>query len=84
MIQGKTETFEEMVMRDYGNITGIVVLKNGETLYENYFNKCTANSRIHVYSVTKSIVSILMGIAMDKGCIKNHRLHVYPPLSSPV
>lgn len=71
MIQGKTETFEEMVMRDYGNITGIVVLKNGETLYENYFNECTANSRIHVYSVTKSIISILMGIAMDKGCIKN-------------
>lgn len=37
-------------MRDYGNITGIVILKNGETLHENYFNECTANSRIHVYS----------------------------------
>lgn len=71
MIQEKTEMFEKVVMRDYGNIAGIVVLKNGETLYENYFNGCTINSRIHVYSVTKSIISILIGIAMDKGYIKN-------------
>lgn len=70
MIQGKTETLEKAVMRDYGNVAGIVVLKDGETLYENYFNECDANSRIHVYSVTKSIISILIGIAMDKGYIK--------------
>lgn len=70
MIQGKTETLEKAVMRDYGNIAGIVVLKDGETLYEKYFNECDANSRIHVYSVTKSIISILIGIAMDKGYIK--------------
>lgn len=71
MMQEKIETFEKVVMRDYGNIAGIVVLKDGETLYEHYFNECTANSRIHVYSVTKSIISILIGIAMDKGYIKD-------------
>lgn len=71
MIQGKIETFEKAIVRDYGNIAGIVVLKDGKTLYENYFNGCTANSRIHIYSVTKSIISILVGIAVDKGCIKN-------------
>lgn len=71
MTQEKIETFEKVVMRDYGNIAGIVVLKDGETLYEHYFNECTANSRIHVYSVTKSIISILIGIAMDKGYIKD-------------
>lgn len=71
MIQEKLETLEKVVMRDYGNIAGIVVLKNGEILYEKYFNGCTVNSRIHVYSVTKSIISILIGIAMDKGYIKN-------------
>lgn len=71
MIQEKLETLEKVVMRDYGNIAGIIVLKNGETLYENYFNGCTVNSQIHVYSVTKSIISILIGIAMDKGYIKN-------------
>ncbi len=65
MIQ-EQETFEKVVMRDYGNITGIVVCKDGEKVYENYFNECTANSRIHIYSVTKSIISILIGITMDK------------------
>lgn len=70
MIQ-EQETFEKVIMRDYGNITGIVVCKDGETVYENYFNECTANSRIHIYSVTKSIISILIGITMDKGYIKN-------------
>ena len=34
MIQGETETFEKMIMRDYGNIAGIVVVKDGETIYE--------------------------------------------------
>lgn len=38
---------------------------------EKYFNGCTANSRVHVYSVTKSVISILIGIALDKGYIKN-------------
>lgn len=71
MIQGETETFEKMIMRDYGNIAGIVVVKDGETIYEKYFNECTADSRIHIYSVTKSIISILIGIAMDIGHIKN-------------
>ena len=71
MNQEKIETFEKAVMRDYGNIAGIVVLKNSRTLYENYFNECNANSRIHIYSVTKSIISILTGIAIDKGYIKN-------------
>lgn len=70
MIQ-EQETFEKVIMRDYGNITGIVVFKDGETVYENYFNECTANSRIHIYSVTKSIISILIGITMDKGYIRN-------------
>jgi CubicO group peptidase (beta-lactamase class C family) len=60
-----------MINHDYRNITGIVVRKDGKIQYENYFNECTAASRIHVYSVTKSIISILIGIAIDKGYIKS-------------
>lgn len=71
MIQGKLETFEKAVMRDHGNIAGIVVLKDGETLYKSYFNECNVNSRLHIYSVTKSVISILIGIALDKGYIKS-------------
>lgn len=71
MNQEKVTELEKKINNDYSNIAGMVVLKDGKTLYENYFNDCTATSRIHVYSVTKSIISILIGIAMDKGYIKS-------------
>lgn len=67
----KVTELEKKINNDYSNIAGMVVLKDGKTLYENYFNECTATSRIHVYSVTKSIISILIGIAIDKGYIKS-------------
>lgn len=71
MEQEKLTALEEKINRDYSNITGLVIQKNGKTLYEKYFNECTSDSRIHVYSVTKSILSVLIGIAMDKGYIKS-------------
>ncbi|GMQ62137.1 serine hydrolase domain-containing protein [Vallitalea maricola] len=71
MNQEKITELENKINNDYSNITGMVVLKNGKTVYENYFNECNDTSRIHVYSVTKSIISILIGIAVDKGYIKS-------------
>ncbi|RDU24907.1 serine hydrolase domain-containing protein [Anaerosacchariphilus polymeriproducens] len=62
---------EKIINRSYNNIGGIIVLKNGKTVYEKYFNECTAASSFHVFSVTKSIISILIGIAIDKGNIKS-------------
>ncbi len=67
--QQDMKELEAIINKDYGNTAGIVVLKDGEMQYEQYFNGCTAESRVHIYSVTKSIVSILIGIAMDKGFI---------------
>lgn len=71
MNQEKLTALEEAINRDYSNTAGIVVLKNGRTVYENYFNNCTSASPIHVFSVTKSIISILTGIAIDKGYIRS-------------
>lgn len=71
MNQEKLVELEKRINNDYNNIAGMIVLKEGKTLYENYFNECTATSRIHIYSVAKSIVSILIGIAIDKGYIKS-------------
>ena len=69
--QKKIIRLEETINSDYNNIAGIVVLKNGKILYENYFNECTGTDAIHVFSVTKSIISILIGIAIGKGHIKS-------------
>ncbi len=71
MDQIKMKELEQIISSKYGNTTGIIIRKDGAVSYEKYFKGCTANSRVHIYSVTKSIISILIGIALDKGYIKN-------------
>ena len=71
MDQKRIREFENVISTDYGNTTGVVVLKEGNLVYEKYFKGCTRESQVHVYSVTKSIISILIGIAVDKGYIQN-------------
>lgn len=78
MKQERIAELEAAIAADYNNITGMVVLKNGETVYENYFGVCTKESRFHVFSVTKSIVSILFGIALDKGYLEHCQYYPIP------
>lgn len=65
----KIKIMESAIAENYSNIAGMVIMKDGVKAYENYFGGCTENSRIHLFSVTKSIVSILYGIALDKGLL---------------
>ena len=65
------QTFEETIETQYNNITGIVVQKDGETRYERYFHGYTADNAAHVFSVTKSVFSALIGIAIEQGNIKS-------------
>ena len=71
MEQKQIASLENKIKMESGNIAGIIVLKDDNVVYENYFNQCSENDPIHIFSVTKSIVSMLFGIALDKGCIKN-------------
>lgn len=71
MNQEKIKKLENIINSGYDNIAGIMVQKNGVNLYERYFNGYTADNAFHVYSVTKSIFSALVGIAVDKGYIKS-------------
>ena len=71
MKQEQITSLENKIKKEYGNITGIIVLKDNNAAYESYFNQCSENDPIHIFSVTKSIISMLFGIALDKGCIKN-------------
>ncbi len=67
----KIDELEKVITDKYSNIAGIVALKKGQICYEKYFNQCSSGSRIHVYSVAKSIISLLIGTAIDKGHIKS-------------
>ena len=71
MNQEKITELTQIISCDYGNIAGMVVRKNGITAYEGYFNGYTAERTFHVFSVTKSIINALIGIAMDQGYLKS-------------
>lgn len=71
MDQGQIAELEKAIKDEYSNIAGMVIQRDGNVCYENYFNECTEKTPIHVFSVTKSIISILIGIAIDKGYIKD-------------
>lgn len=62
---------EKIINNSYSNTAAIIVVKNGKTVYENYYNDYISTDTVHVFSVTKSIISILIGIAIDKGYIKS-------------
>lgn len=71
MEQSNIKQFEQKINKDYSNITGIIIQKDGARIYENYFNDYDENKPIHIFSVTKSIFSTLIGIAIDKGYINS-------------
>lgn len=52
-------------------ITSIVVIKDGQLLLEEYFNNADRNTLHDTRSVGKSFASILMGIAIEDGYLKD-------------
>lgn len=81
MRQEQITKLESIINKDYSNMTGMVILKEGKSVYENYYNGYTEANRIHIFSVTKSIISVLFGIALDKGyidSIEQKVLEFYP------
>jgi len=62
---------EEIIMSEYSNTAGIAIYKENRLIYEKYFNGFSKDDALHLTSVTKSITSLLIGIAIDKGLIKS-------------
>ena len=58
---------------DIPQLRAIAISKNGEMITEKYFNgePYYPHDRLHIMSVTKSIISLLVGIAIDRGFIKS-------------
>lgn len=65
------DDLERVIAKRYKNIAGIVVVKDDNLVYENYFNGYGKEDTLHVASVTKSVLSALIGIAIDKGFIES-------------
>jgi len=48
-----------------------LVIQDGEIRYEKYFNDYTKDSLVNSFSMAKTIVSLLIGIAIDEGKIES-------------
>ena len=67
--QGKTLSIQEEIKER--NLTSLVIIKDGKIAYERYYNGNSKESQAVVFSCTKSVISILTGIAFDEGIIEN-------------
>jgi CubicO group peptidase (beta-lactamase class C family) len=67
----KLSDLERLIQHQYGNINGIVVVRKGYIVLERYYNGFSPLDAHHVASVTKSVTSALIGIAIDAGYIKS-------------
>jgi len=60
----------------------LLIIRHGELVYEKYFRLILKPERtVNIYSVTKSVLSALVGIAMDQGLLDSldHKVIEYFP-----
>lgn len=56
---------------NYPNVYSMLVIRNGFLVYEKYYNDKDKNTPTHVFSVTKSVMSALAGIALREKYIRD-------------
>jgi len=65
------EMIEVLSGGDFGEINSILIVRNGKLVFEEYFDGFSKNDLHELRSTTKSIASLLMGIANDKNLIES-------------
>ncbi|OCN04683.1 hypothetical protein A4S06_10720 [Erysipelotrichaceae bacterium MTC7] len=65
---------EATIQNHHPNLRGIKVVKKGQPIYEQYLHGGKKDDYYHVYSLTKSIVSVLIGVAIAQGKLENEQV----------
>jgi CubicO group peptidase (beta-lactamase class C family) len=73
-----SECMRRVVVESYKNIHSTLIVKNGKLVLEEYFYGYHKDKNHRISSATKSIGSVLTGIAIDKGLLKNAEVTLYP------
>lgn len=63
------QELHSLVAKSEPNICQIVCYRNGKKVYSDVFNQHKETDAVHIMSVTKSIVALLVGICVDQGLI---------------
>ena len=66
----KTE-LHDLIEKNQPNICQVTAYKNNKKVYSDVWNNYKENDCVHIMSATKSIISLLIGISVDKGQIKS-------------
>ncbi len=61
----------------YERIRSIVIAQGGKVLFENYYNGADQNTKHNTRSTTKTIATLLTGIAIQKGHIKSEKETIF-------
>jgi len=61
----------KIISNEFKNIHSLLIIKDNKLVCEEYFNGYTAEKTHNLFSAGKSIVSVMTGIAIDKGFIKD-------------
>jgi CubicO group peptidase (beta-lactamase class C family) len=67
----KLAGLDNIIKSGYGNINGFVVVHKGQIIFERYYHGYSSGDTHHVASVTKSVISALIGVAINAGHIKS-------------
>jgi CubicO group peptidase (beta-lactamase class C family) len=61
----------EEVAVNQTRIHSVLVIRNGYLVTEAYFHPYTRDTKVHIQSVTKSVIGALVGIAIKNGSLKS-------------
>ena len=64
------EELHDLIEKQQANICQIAAYKNNRKVYSDCWNHYKADDCTHIMSATKSIMALLIGIAIDKGQIR--------------
>jgi CubicO group peptidase (beta-lactamase class C family) len=73
-----TEMTNNIIDGTYPNVHSVLIIKDGKLVFEEYFYEYDRNKLHELRSATKSIISALTGIAIEKGFIKSKNEPVLP------
>ena len=65
------ESLSESIQESCPKITSALAIRDGDLVYEFYGADCTQDSLHYVFSVTKSVLSAVVGVAIREGYIRN-------------
>lgn len=73
-VNGHTRTIDQYM--ESGSTNAIAFMHNGKFIYEDYQNGFNSKTRHHMWSVTKSVTTSLVGVAVEEGLVDS----IYDPI----